>query len=146
LRPATSLPPALAPFYFLFAVFFGVFGFEIVYQAHEHTVFDNGVLTFQDWIKSAKTAAAGATIEKDVERNDIAAGKLAAKLSKVEEKALNTFVLHSIAGTSATIIQDLDARATANSADQRLYKAYAVVTAVSPSKVEAFLRQNPPTA
>lgn len=142
-----SLPPALAPFYFLFAVFFGVFGFEIVIKHTNITVFDNGVLTFQDWVKRAKTGAAGATIEKDVERNDIAAGKIAARLSKVEERVLNTFALHSFDASPGTnIIRDLDARAIANNADQRLYKAYAVVTAVSRSKVEAFLRENPPIA
>jgi hypothetical protein len=141
------IPPALAPFHFLFAVFFGVFGFEIVIKHTNITVFDNGVLTFQDWIKKAKTGAAGATIEKDVERNDIAAGKMAAKLSKVDEKSLNTFALHSIPASSGTnIIDDLDQRAAANRADPRLYKAYAVVTAVSRSKVEAFLRERPPIA
>lgn len=139
----TFLPPSLAPFYFLFAVFFGVFGFEIVIKHTNITIFDNGVLTFQDWIKKARTGAAGATIEKDVERNDIATGKMAVRLSKVDETLLNTFALHSIPASSGTnIIQDLNMRAVANDADQRLYKAYAVVTAVSRSTVEAFLHAN----
>jgi hypothetical protein len=49
------------------------------------TVLDKGVLTIQDWIKKAKTAAAAATIENDIERTDIARGRLATGLAMIPD-------------------------------------------------------------
>lgn len=43
----TKIDPGLAAYYFLFAAFFGIFGFEIILKNTNITVFDKGVLTLQ---------------------------------------------------------------------------------------------------
>ncbi len=48
-----KLPESLKPYYFLFAPFFGVFGFETVLKNTNITMFDKGVLTIQTWIEKA---------------------------------------------------------------------------------------------
>lgn len=132
--------PSLAPYYFIFAAFFGVFAFEVVLKNTNVTVFDKGVLTIQDWITKARNAAAAQAIERDIERMDVERGKLAARLSKIPDTRLNTFVALKIPATGgANIVQQLDSAAQANSADPKLYKAYALVAGVSRSEVLAFL-------
>ncbi len=53
-----KMPASLAPYYFLLAPFFGVFGFETVLKNTNITMFDKGVLTIQTWIEKALEAAA----------------------------------------------------------------------------------------
>jgi hypothetical protein len=56
----SKMDPSLSPYYFFFAAFFGVFAFETILKHTNVTVLDKGVLTIQDWIKKARTAAAAA--------------------------------------------------------------------------------------
>jgi hypothetical protein len=136
-----KMSPNLAPYYFIFAAFFGVFAFETILKNTNITVLDKGVLTIQDWINKARTAAAAATIERDIVRTDIERGKLATKLALIPDTKLNTFAALKLPpSTSANIVEQLEAAARANNADLKLYKAYALVTAVSRSEVLAFLK------
>lgn len=135
----TRMDPGLKPYYFIFAAFIGVFAFETILKNTNVTVLDKGVLTIQEWINKALTAAAAATIVRDIQRTDIANGKLAKRLSAIPEIDLNTFVVLKLAAGSTNIVQQLDTMAMTNNADPRLYKAYAIVTAVSRSEVASFL-------
>jgi hypothetical protein len=135
----TKMDPDLKPYYFIFAAFTGVFAFETILKNTNVTVLDKGVLTIQVWINKALTAAAAAAIERDIQRTNIENGKLAKRLSAIPEIDLNTFVALKLSGGSPSIVKQLDNAATTNNADRRLYKAYAIVTAVSRSEVASFL-------
>jgi len=135
--------PGLAPYYWFFAAFFGVFAFETVLKNTNVTVLDKGVLTIQDWMKKALTGATAAAIVRDVRLNDREIGKLAAALAKVPEARLNAFAAIKLtSGAGTGVVPQLDATAAANNADPMLYKAYAIAYAVSPSVVRAFLTEN----
>ncbi len=136
-----KMSPSLSPYYFLFAAFFGIFAFETILKNTNVTVLDKGVLTIQDWIKKAKTAAAAAAIERDIALRDIYRGQLATRLSRVADARLNAFVALKLPPKAGpNIVPELDAAAHANSADPKFYKAYAVVIAVPKSEVLAFIK------
>jgi hypothetical protein len=138
-----KMNPGLAPYYWFFAAFFGVFAFETVLKNTNVTVLDKGVLTIQDWMKKALTGATAAAIVRDVRLNDREIGKLAAALAKVPEARLNAFAAIKLtSGAGTGVVPQLDATAAANNADPMLYKAYAIAYAVSPSVVRAFLTEN----
>jgi hypothetical protein len=84
-------------------------------------------------------AASAAAIERDIQRTQIDLGKLAIRLSKIPEPELNAFVAINLANQNSNIVQTLDNAAMTNNANPRLYKGYAVATAVSRSQVVAFL-------
>jgi|SRR5579859_1393055 len=129
----------LAPYYFIFAAFFGIFAFETILKNTNVTVLDKGVLTIQIWINKALTAAAAAAIVRDLQRMNIQDGRLAQKLAGIPEIKLNTFVALKLSNGAPNIVATLDATAATNKADPRLYKAYAIVTAVPRDVVESFL-------
>jgi len=136
-----AMPHSLAPYYFILAAFFGVFAFETILKNTNVTVLDKGVLTIQDWIQKARRAAAAAALERHVERTDLDKGRLAARLATIPETKLNTLIaLKILPGRGVNIVEQLDSAASANSADPQLYKAYALVEAVSRSEVIAFLK------
>jgi hypothetical protein len=137
----SKLSPNLAPYYFLFAAFIGVFAFQSILKNMNVTILDKGVLTIQDWTDKAKSAAAAAAILRDIERIDIERGNLAQKLATVPDSKLNAFVASKLpAAAGGNIVPPLDAAAKANSADLKLYKAYALVAVVPRSEITAFLK------
>lgn len=131
----------MAPFYFIFTAFIGVFAFQSIIKNMNVTILDKGVLTIQDWIDKAKTGAAAAAILHDVERTEIERGRLAQELAAVADGKLNAFVASKLpAAAGVNIVPQLDASANANNADPKLYKAYALVTVVSRNEIVAFLK------
>lgn len=103
------------------------------------TILDKGVLTIQDWMDKAKSAAAATEILKDVERTELNRGVLAQKLANISEGKLNAFIAAKLPPTSAVgIVAKLDADAKANNADARLYKAYALVVVISRNEIVGF--------
>jgi hypothetical protein len=137
-----KLNQSLAPYFFIFAAFFGVFAFETILKNTNITLLDKGVLTIQDWITKARTMAAAAAIQRDIERTDINRGRLATRLAKLPSEKLNTFVMIKLAPSSgANIVSQLDTAAKASNADPKLYMAYALVVAVSQSEILAFLKE-----
>ncbi len=137
----SKLSVPLAPYYFLFAAFIGVFAFQSILKNMNVTILDKGVLTIQDWTDKAKAAAAAAAILHDIERTDIDRGNLAQKLAAVPDGKLNAFVASKLpAAAGGNIVPQLDAAALANSADPKLYKAYALVAVVPRSEITAFLK------
>jgi hypothetical protein len=140
--PVRKLDSSLAPYYWLFSAFFGVFAFETILKNTNVTVLDKGVLTIQDWIKKALTGAAAAAVLRDVRLRDKETGRLAASLSQVSEGQLNAFLAIKLSKQIGDdIVLRLDAAAATNKANSMLYKAYAVASAVPRSEVLAFLAQ-----
>jgi hypothetical protein len=132
----TKLPSGLAPYYFLFCAFFGVFAFEAVLKNTNVTMFDRGVLTIQDWIEKALNAAAAAALDNEETRKRAAENRLVALLMRRREMDINTLVLNTLgAGTVAA----LDDAARASSADPKMYKILQYVTRLSPAERSALL-------
>lgn len=135
-----KLSATLEPYYFLFAAFAGVFAFQSVLKNMNVTILNHGVLTIQDWIEKARSAAAEAAILRDIQRTDLARGELAKRLAGVDDAKLNAFVASKLpAAAGSNIVPQLDASAKANNADPKLYKAYALVAVVPQSEIKAFL-------
>jgi hypothetical protein len=137
----TKIDPSLANFYFLFAAFLGIFSFETILKNMNVTVAGAGILTLQAWMDKALNAASAASIERDLQRKQIDIEKLAHRLSKIEEKDLNTFVITYLDRQIPNIVETLEKAAAANKANPRLHKGYAVATVVSRSQVIAFLKE-----
>jgi len=141
--PAVKTGPAYAHYHFLFAAFLGVFAFETILRNMNVTVLDKGVFTIQDWLDKAKVNAAAAAIANDVRRTALDHGNLANRLSQIEEQQLNAFLAAKMPLADGTsIVAKLEAEAYANNANPRLYKAYALVTAVDRSEILGFLSQH----
>jgi hypothetical protein len=141
--PVAKLDPSLASYNFLFASFLGVFAFQSILKNMNVTILDKGVLTIQDWMDKAKSAAAASAILKDVERTELDRGDLARKLADISEGKLNAFIAAKLPPTSiGGIVAKLDADAKANNADAKLYKAYALVVVISRNEIVGFLNQN----
>ena len=137
--PVAKFDPSLASYNFLFAPFLGVFAFQSILKNMNVTILDKGVLTIQDWMDKAKSAAAATEILKDVERTELNRGVLAQKLANISEGKLNAFIAAKLPPTSAVgIVAKLDADAKANNADARLYKAYALVVVISRNEIVGF--------
>lgn len=138
--PAVKTGPAFAEYHFLFASFLGVFAFQTILKNMNVTILDKGVLTIQDWLDKAKLNAAAAAIVNDVRRTDLDRGHLAERLSRVAEDKLNAFIATKLPiGDGSSIVTKLEAEAKANSANSKLYKAYALVAAVNRSEILGFL-------
>jgi glucan phosphoethanolaminetransferase (alkaline phosphatase superfamily) len=137
--PVSRMSPSLSPYFFLFAAFFGIFGFEAILKNTNVTILNQGVLTIQDWLKKALAGAAGAAIERDTRLINADGGRLANRLIALPEIKLNAIVMLKLAKGAPDMVHQLDAIAKANNADTILYKAYTIVSAVPESEVEAFL-------
>ena len=132
----TKLPNNLAPYYFLFCAFFGVFAFEAVLKNTNVTMFDKGVLTIQDWIEKALNAAAAAAIDNEENRKRATENRLVALLMRRPERDINTLVLNALgAGT----VPALDDAARDSSADPKMYKILQPITKLSPAERAALL-------
>lgn len=134
---AITLPSSLSSYYSLFAAFFGVFGFEIILKNTNITMFDKGVLTIQNWIEKALSAAAGAAIDNQEDYKENEVSQLVKKLKKFEEKEINARILYKMGdGTVAK----LEAAAKASSADPMEYKVRQLIATLSRSEFTALLR------
>jgi hypothetical protein len=136
---AITLPSSLSSYYFLFAAFFGVFGFEIILKNTNITMFDKGVLTIQAWIEKALSAAAGAAIDKQEDYKQSEVTRLVEKLLELQENQINARVLVKMGKEAVT---SLDAAARASSADRKEYKVRQLVATLSRSESAALLRAN----
>lgn len=132
-----KLPSNLSSYYFLFAAFFGVFGFETILKNTNITMFDKGVLTIQTWIEKALSAAAAAAIDKQEDYKEREVSQLVKKLMKLKDKEINVHVLQKM-GKGA--VASLEAAAAESSADPKEYKVRQLVATLSRSEFVALLR------
>ena len=126
-----KLPLSLAPYYFLFAAFFGVFAFETVLKNTNITMFDKGVLTIQDWIEKALNFAAAASIDRLENLKDLEEKERFDELMKLPEKDLNTRILNQM---GAGVVPKLDAEAMSDGADSKQYKALRLASSMRDRK------------
>ncbi|MDA1315954.1 MAG: hypothetical protein O2968_21740 [Acidobacteria bacterium] len=87
----------LWPFFYAFA---GVFAFRGILSNTNITVFDQNVLTIQDWIAKARTPAIAAAIKNQILREKEDAQQLANDLTKIAESKL-AVVLEQTLGKAA---------------------------------------------
>jgi hypothetical protein len=132
-----KLPASLAPYYFLLAPFFGVFGFETVLKNTNITMFDKGVLTIQTWIEKALAAAAAAAIDKRDDAKEVAGSRLEETLMTLSELEINTRVLQKL-GPDA--VKKLEQSARESSADTKRYKVLQLVAALTRSEAAALMQ------
>jgi hypothetical protein len=132
-----KLPASLAPYYFLLAPFFGVFGFETVLKKTNITMFDKGVLTIQTWIEKALAAAAAAAIDKRDDAKEVAGSRLEETLMTLSELEINTRVLQKL-GPDA--VKKLEQSARESSADTKRYKVLQLVAALTRSEAAALMQ------
>ncbi len=135
-----NVPVGLAPYYFLLAAFFGVFGFETVLKNTNITMFDKGVLTIQTWIEKALSSAAAAAVDNHAKLRQLDKKDLVAKLMLLDEGELNTRILFNLGEKlGKNIVSVLDAEAKSNAADTKLYKVLNLVAILPPEEIAAFL-------
>ena len=108
-----KMPASLSNYYFLMAPFFGVFAFETVLKNTNITMFDQGVLTIQNWIDKGLDAAAAAAIDRQETIKQEEETRLVAKLMERTEKDINTRILNKM---GAGKVETLDAAAQASTA------------------------------
>jgi hypothetical protein len=133
-----KFPESLSPYYYLLCAFFGVFGFEAILKNTNITMFDNNVLTIQNWIEKALNGAAGAALEKQEDMKKILEAKIFAKLCRLSDTALNTRILQKM---GEGIVPKLEALAQASNANPKEYKAYQLAALYSRSESRAFLKE-----
>jgi hypothetical protein len=131
------MPGDLAGYSGLLSVFFGVFAFQTILKNTNVTVFDQGVLTIQDWIDKTLNAAASAAIARQEDLKAERESRLVARLMTLQESDINTRVLARI-GRGA--VAELDAAAQASGADPRQYKILQLVTTYTRSEIRVLLR------
>lgn len=131
------LSPSLSEYYYIFAPFFGVFGFETILKNTNITMFDKGVLTIQDWIGRALNAAAGAAIEKEEDMRKTAENKIFAKVMNNSEEEINTLILNKL---GAGVVEKLQAAASASGANSKQYKVLQYISTLGRSEIATFLR------
>ncbi len=83
------------PVWFWWA-FIGVFGFEVLLQNVNISMFGQGVLSINDWINKARDNAVGAANENETNGNAQRTMKLAAKLRKVSDADLKAHVISAL--------------------------------------------------
>lgn len=132
-----KIPASLMPFYPPLAAFFGVFGFETVLKNTNITMFDRGVLTIQNWIEKGANAAVAAAIAKQEDINEQEQDVLIKQLMKLSETEINTRILTKTGDPTA--VTNLNAAATASSADPKLYKVFQLVLTLNRSERAALL-------
>jgi hypothetical protein len=130
--PQITNPP-LAAFSHLIYAFVGVFGFEVILKQMNLTMFDQGVLTIQDWTTKASNAAIGAAIEKQERLRGYLEGKLIGYLMTLSEEDINTRVLNKF---NDETVRKLDEATEKSAANKKQYKVYQLATALS--QVESY--------
>ena len=134
----TTIPPAVASYYYLFSAFFGVFGFEIILKNTNITMFDKGVLTIKEWTEKALDIAGAAAVAKQVTYKQIDESRLNSMLMRKSDTDINTRVLNK---WGAGKVDALNAEANASSADPKQYKVLQLIKDLSSSERSALLAE-----
>lgn len=109
----------------MWAAFLGVFGFQGVLTRINITMFGQGVLTIEDWIKKAEEAAIASANESLTTTTFAEAERIAKLLAKLPASELNTHVATHL---GSDVLQELETAAAANNADPELLKAKALAS------------------
>lgn len=75
----------------------GVFGFEVIIQKINITIFDKGVLSINDWISKARNSAVAATLQKAVEMDSFTKQQMADKIFEKFNNSNNLNKIHTYA-------------------------------------------------
>lgn len=129
-----KLPDGLWPYAFFLCAFFGVFAFETILKKTNVTMFDQGVLTIQDWIEKALNGAIGAAVEREENFKHDQDEKLVKKVMTLSEEDINTRVLNKLGNG---VVEKLDAAAKASGANSKHYKAFQLIASLSRSECAA---------
>jgi len=115
--------PFFAP---MFYALFGVFAFETVLSNTNVTIFEKGVLAFQEWTGKARDPAVASVQRRQSQRESDRTAALAKRLMAISDRELTTYVLDAFGGQAGgQLIADSQAYGTKFSADPKLYLALA---------------------
>lgn len=120
LEEANSFP---GPVWFWYA-FVGVFGFEAILQNVNVTLFDNGVLSINDWISKARNNAIAKALTVHADAGERYALYLAEKIKMLPENELNAMVLQHLGADKVQELNDKATQAAAPSLVKALALAY----------------------
>lgn len=104
-------------------VFFGVFGFHILLRQTNVTVFDKGVLTIHEWVQKALEQAMASSVDRDLDRRQEAAIRVAGELRNLPRPDLNGYVERYLGAGS---VAELEREAGASGSDPAHYLALAL--------------------
>ncbi|MGO9256534.1 MAG: hypothetical protein ACLQU1_09565 [Bryobacteraceae bacterium] len=129
--------PWLAP---MFYALFGVFAFEGVLSNTNVTIFQKGVLAFEDWIAKAREPAVAEVLARQTQRDSDRTTKLARQLVKLSERDLYTYVIEAFPDSGAKLIDVSKDYSAKYGTDPRFYVAL-VFARKSPQAAVAAARQ-----
>lgn len=90
-------------------VFFGVFGFHILLRQTNVTIFDKGVLTIHEWVQKALDQAVALSIDRDLDRHQERAIRVAGELRDLPRTELNLYVEQYLGkGSAAELVQQAE--------------------------------------
>lgn len=128
--------PFFAP---MFYALFGVFAFETVLSNTNVTIFEKGVLAFQEWTGKARDPAVAAVGRRQVQRESDRSTALADLLMKMDVATLRTYVLDAFQEAGKKLIEDSEASAAKYGADPKRLVALAFAQA-SPHRATSAAR------
>jgi hypothetical protein len=118
--------PNVSGLFPMFSAVFGVFAFQVVLSNTNVTLFEKGVLAFQEWTGKARDPAVAAILKRQSEIDDTRKAALAKKVAALPEAQLRAFILNSL-GDGAKLIDDSNNYVAKYNADPKLYLALAFV-------------------
>ncbi|WP_215824701.1 hypothetical protein [Xanthomonas citri] len=122
---ASAFIPAFEPKWF-FLAFFGVFGFQALVKNMNLSFKDQGLLTIEEWISKAQSAAAAAAVESGVASESKKQMKLARSLA--DRLSLEEINSHLAANLGAEAAAEYVSIARRSSGNEAIIKALALAT------------------
>lgn len=107
----------------MFYALFGVFAFETVLSNTNITVFEKGVLAFQEWTGKARDPAVSAVQKRQIQKESDRTDNLAKKLMGIPDATLNTYVLDAFGEPAKKLIEDIKESAARYGVDPKFYLA-----------------------
>lgn len=109
----------------MFYALFGVFAFETVLSNTNVTIFEKGVLAFQEWTGKARDPAVNAVQRRQTQKENDRIRALGDKLLEIPDDKLTTYVLDAFGESGEKLIEDSKAYGTKYGANPKLYLALA---------------------
>jgi hypothetical protein len=132
--------PSLTPVFF---ALFGVFAFQTVLSNTNITIFEKGVLEFQEWTGKARDPAVTVVQQRQVQRVSNRATDLANQVMKIDDGKLTTLVLDAFGQDAGEkLLQDSENYRAKYHADAKLYLALAFARTFPDRTASAIRRES----
>jgi hypothetical protein len=139
LRDKSPGGPTFAP---LFYALFGVFAFEGVLSNTNITIFEKGVLAFQEWIGKARDPAVTAVKKNQAQKDNDRTTSLANRLMNVQDDRFYAYILEAFGKEAGEkLLDESKAYADKYHADAKFYVALAFGR-IKPDQADSAARQS----